>query len=65
MNPCPYRWLNDPQISEANSSPLSDRFDIHIEMLRMDYEKLSGDRMGETSSLSESKNSARTGTLEK
>jgi len=26
-----------------------DRIDIHIEVLRVDYEKLSGDRMGETS----------------
>jgi magnesium chelatase family protein len=26
-----------------------DRIDIHIEVPRVDYEKLSGDRMGETS----------------
>ena len=31
------------------SSPLLDRIDIHIEVPRVDYEKLSGDRMGETS----------------
>lgn len=29
--------------------PLLDRIDIHIEMSRVDYEKLNGDRMGETS----------------
>ena len=31
------------------SGPLLDRIDIHIEDPRVDYEKLSGDRMGETS----------------
>jgi len=31
------------------SGPLLDRIDIHIEGPRVDYEKLSGDRMGETS----------------
>lgn len=31
------------------SGPLLDRIDIHIEVPRVDYEKLSGDRMGETS----------------
>jgi len=31
------------------SGPLPDRIDIHIEVPRVDYEKLSGDRMGETS----------------
>ena len=30
------------------SDPLLDRIDIHIEVPRVDYEKLSGDRMGET-----------------
>jgi len=29
------------------SGPLLDCIDIHIEVPRMDYEKLSGDRMGE------------------
>jgi magnesium chelatase family protein len=29
--------------------PLLDRIDIHIEVPRVDYEKLSGDRMGESS----------------
>jgi magnesium chelatase family protein len=31
------------------SGPFLDRIDIHVEVLRVDYEKLSGDRMGETS----------------
>jgi len=31
------------------SGPLLDRIDIHIEVPRVDYEKLSCDRMGETS----------------
>ncbi len=28
---------------------MSDRIDIHIEVPRLDYEKLSGDRLGESS----------------
>ena len=31
------------------SGPLLDRIDIHIEVPRVDYEKLSGDRLGESS----------------
>jgi magnesium chelatase family protein len=31
------------------SGPILDRIDIHIEVPRVDYEKLSGDRVGETS----------------
>ena len=31
------------------SGPLLDRIDIHIEVPAMDYEKLSGDRLGESS----------------
>lgn len=31
------------------SDPLLDRIDIHIEVPRIDYEKLSGDRVGEPS----------------
>ncbi len=33
------------------SGPLMDRIVIHIEVPRVDYEKLSGDRLGETSEL--------------
>jgi len=61
MNPCPCGGLNDPQkacgcapavvtkYQKRISGPLLDRIDIHIEVPRVDYEKLSGDRMGETS----------------
>jgi len=61
MNPSPCEWLNDPQkacgrapavvtkYQKRISGPLLGRIDIHIEVLRVDYEKLSGDRMGETS----------------
>lgn len=61
MNPCPCGWLNDPQkacgcapavvtkYQKRISGPLLDRIDIHIEVPRVDYEKLSGDRLGETS----------------
>lgn len=31
------------------SGPLLDRIDIHIEVPRVDYEKLSGNKLGETS----------------
>jgi len=31
------------------SGPILDRIDIHIEVPRVDYEKLSSERMGETS----------------
>jgi magnesium chelatase family protein len=31
------------------SGPMLDRIDIHIEVPRVDYDKLSGDRVGETS----------------
>lgn len=37
------------KVSETNFSPLLDRIDIHIEVPRVDYEKLSGDRVSETS----------------
>src|SRR5512134_2558049 len=61
MNPCPCGWLNDPQkpctcapvvvtkYQKRISGPLLDRIDIHIEVPRVDYEKLSADRLGETS----------------
>jgi magnesium chelatase family protein len=61
MNPCPCGYFLDTQkactcahsavtkYQKRISSPLLDRIDIHIEVPRVDYEKLSGDRLGETS----------------
>ena len=61
MNPCPCGWLNDPQkacgcapavvtkYQKRISGPILDRIDIHIEVPRVDYEKLSNDRLGESS----------------
>ena len=61
MYPCPCGWLNDPQkacgvapavltkYQKRISGPLLDRIDIHMEVPRVDYDKLSGDRMRETS----------------
>jgi magnesium chelatase family protein len=61
MNPCPCGYYGDPvkecTCSLANvlryqkriSGPLLDRIDIHVEVPRVDYEKLSGDRLGEKS----------------
>ena len=59
--PCPCGWFNDPQkacgcaasvvtkYQKRISGPLLDRIDIHIEVPRVDYEKLSGDRLAESS----------------
>jgi magnesium chelatase family protein len=61
MNPCPCGYYGDsqkpctcaPALVTKNqrriSGPLLDRIDIHIEVRRVDYEKLSGDRIGESS----------------
>ena len=61
VHPCPCGFYGDTQkpctcthamvtkYQKQISGPLLDRIDIHIEVPRMDYEKLSGDRMGETS----------------
>jgi len=61
MYPCPCGWLNDPQkacgcapaavtkYQKRISGPLLDRIDIHIEVPRVGYDKLSGDRVGESS----------------
>ncbi len=60
MNPCPCGYYNDPvkectcsltnvlRYQKRISGPLLDRIDIH-EVPRVDYEKLSGDRLGEKS----------------
>ena len=61
MNPCPCGFYGDAQkpctcaqalvtkYQKRISGPLLDRIDIHIEVPRVDYEKLSGDRVGESS----------------
>jgi magnesium chelatase family protein len=61
MNPCPCGFFGDTQkpctcaqalvtkYQKRISGPLLDRIDIHIEVPRVDHEKLRGDRMGETS----------------
>ncbi|GAB4504295.1 MAG: YifB family Mg chelatase-like AAA ATPase [Anaerolineales bacterium] len=61
MNPCPCGYYGDPvkpcscapalvtRYQKRISGPMLDRIDIHIEVPRVDYEKLSSDRLGETS----------------
>jgi magnesium chelatase family protein len=61
MYPCPCGFYGDTQkpctcahalvtkYQKRISGPLLDRIDIHIEVPRVDYEKLSGDRVGESS----------------
>jgi magnesium chelatase family protein len=62
MNPCPCGYYGDAikpctcsamivtKYQKRISGPMLDRIDIHIEVPRVDYEKLSENRMGETSS---------------
>jgi magnesium chelatase family protein len=59
--PCPCGWLNDPikpctcapstvtKYQKRISGPLLDRIDIHVEVPRVDYEKLFNERLGESS----------------
>jgi len=61
MNPCPCGYYGDTlkpctcapavvtKYQKRISGPMLDRIDIHIEVPRVDYEKLSGDRMRESS----------------
>jgi magnesium chelatase family protein len=61
MNPCPCGYYGDPEkectcsmtmvsrYQKRISGPLLDRIDIHAEVPRVDYEKLSSDRLGEPS----------------
>jgi magnesium chelatase family protein len=61
MNPCPCGYYGDPlkectcsnsmitRYQKRISGPMMDRIDIHIEVPRVDYEKLSDDRLGEPS----------------
>jgi magnesium chelatase family protein len=61
MNPCPCGWYNDSEhectcstavisrYQKRLSGPLLDRIDIHVEVPRVDFEKLSDRRRGEPS----------------
>jgi magnesium chelatase family protein len=61
MNPCPCGYFGDPvrectcslamvsRYQKRISGPLLDRVDIHVEVPRVDYEKLTDDRLGEPS----------------
>ena len=61
MNPCPCGWYGDPikpcscspamisRYQHKISGPLLDRIDIHLEVTRVDYEKLTDARAGEPS----------------
>ncbi|HUV94073.1 MAG TPA: YifB family Mg chelatase-like AAA ATPase [Anaerolineae bacterium] len=61
MNPCPCGYSGDPtrectcsrgmieNYQKRISGPLLDRIDIHVDVPRVDYEKLTGMTMGETS----------------
>jgi magnesium chelatase family protein len=61
MNPCPCGYFGDPvkpctcsnmvvsKYQKRISGPLLDRIDIHVEVPRVEYEKLSSARLGESS----------------
>ena len=61
MNPCPCGYFSDPEractcshqtvtrYQKRISGPMLDRIDIHIEVPRVDFEKLSDNRRGESS----------------
>jgi magnesium chelatase family protein len=61
MNPCPCGFYGDPgrectcslgmvsKYQKRISGPLLDRIDIHVEVPRVEYEKLADDRLGEPS----------------
>jgi len=61
MNPCPCGYYGDPvqectcsnamvsRYQKRISGPLLDQIDIHIEVPRVEYEKLSDERLGEPS----------------
>jgi len=63
MNPCPCGYFGDPlkpctcspgivtKYQKRISGPLLDRIDIHIEVPRVEYEKLSDQRLGESSAV--------------
>jgi len=61
MNPCPCGYFGDPthectcslatisRYQKRISGPLLDRIDIHVDVPRVEYEKLADDRLGEPS----------------
>jgi magnesium chelatase family protein len=61
MNPCPCGYFGDPthectcslgmvsRYQKRISGPLLDRIDIHVDVPRVEYDKLSDDRLGEPS----------------
>ena len=49
QKPCTCAHALVTKYQKRISGPLLDRIDIHIEVPRVDYEKLSGDRLGESS----------------
>ena len=61
MNPCPCGYYGDPvrectcslstisRYQKRISGPLLDRIDIHVEVPRVDYDKLTDERLGEPS----------------
>ena len=61
LNPCPCGYYGDPErectcsnqmvqrYQKRISGPMLDRIDIHVEVPRVDYDKLSSDRLGEPS----------------
>jgi magnesium chelatase family protein len=63
MNPCPCGYYGDPvkacscpastitRYQKRLSGPMLDRIDIHVEVPRVDYEKLTEERMGEPSAM--------------
>jgi magnesium chelatase family protein len=63
MNPCPCGYFGDPvkpctcspgivtKYQKRISGPLLDRIDIHIEVPRVEYDKLSDQRLGEPSAI--------------
>jgi len=63
MNPCPCGYFGDPvrectcspatvtRYQKRISGPLLDRIDIHVEVPRVDFDKLTDDRLGEPSAV--------------
>ncbi|HNU95903.1 MAG TPA: ATP-binding protein, partial [Candidatus Magasanikbacteria bacterium] len=63
QNPCPCGYLGDPDhdctcspvqiinYKKKISGPLLDRIDLHIEVPRLNFEKLSSERLGESSAV--------------